>query len=146
MQSNRRPFFLLSLVFLLASCASPGTGSGRVISPQGLPIRVVWSEQERAKDITLKTLRTTAEASFHLIHLKGTEKPHVHELHDVAVFILSGEAEVSVSGRAVKMKTGDVVEIPRGVVHWARNLDPEATVVYAVFTPPYDGKDWRGVE
>lgn len=137
---------LFAIIFALGlvSCASSGTG--RVISPQGLPIQVIWTEEERAKDITLKTLRTTPEASFHLIHLKGTEKPHVHDRHDVAVFILSGEAEFSIQDRVLKVKAGDVLEVPSGMVHWAKNQDTDATVVYAVFTPPYDGKDWRGVE
>jgi mannose-6-phosphate isomerase-like protein (cupin superfamily) len=37
--------------------------------------------------------------------------------------------------------TGSIVYIPRGAVHSMRNTSPSAMAGYAVFTPPFDGKD-----
>lgn len=53
--------------------------------------------------------------------------------------LLSGSGVLHIGDRVVSVKPGDVMEIPRKVVHWAENKDPEASVVYALFSPPYDG-------
>lgn len=102
-----------------------------------------WTADELSRDIAVKTLRTTPEASFHLIRLKGAEPPHVHDRHDLTVFILSGTSVVHFKDRAVSIEPGELIDIPRGVWHWAENLGQDPTHAYAVFTPPFDGKDRR---
>tara|TARA_B100001971_G_C18247272_1_gene575292 strand:- start:349 stop:771 length:423 start_codon:yes stop_codon:yes gene_type:complete len=107
---------------------------------------VQWSQDELTSDVAVKNLRATAEASFHLVRLKGAESPHIHDRHDLTVFILSGTSTVNFKDHAISMGPGDLIKIPRGVLHWAKNIGQDPTQAYAIFTPPFDGKDRRVVE
>lgn len=139
---SRGAVLFLLAGFLVSACRSQ---AGHIVAGDGSLAAVSWSEEERAREIALKTLRTTNEASYHLVRLRGAEKLHVHDTHDVTVFLLSGSVSLTVAGRTVELRKGDVVEIPRGTAHQAVNLAPDASLAYAVFTPPYDGQDHRAV-
>jgi mannose-6-phosphate isomerase-like protein (cupin superfamily) len=101
----------------------------------------LWSESEQAKPIAVRRLRSTKETSVSLIRLAGAEQPHIHKDHDLVVVLLSGSARLHLGMNTVEVHPGDVMEIPRGVVHWAENTGPGASEVYAIFSPPYDGLD-----
>ena len=137
------PLCFLTMCLVFASCGT--VRRGHIISEEGSLARVDWNMEELQSGMAIRHLRTTHQASYHVIRLRTSESPHVHEEHDLTVFLLAGKARVFIGGRMEEMETGDVVEIPRGVVHWAQNLGSEATEVYAVFTPPFDGKDQRVV-
>ncbi len=113
----------------------------RVIGPEGEMGAVTWTAEELAKPIAAHRLHATESESMHLIHIGGAEPPHTHDQHDVVVVMLSGAAVLHLGDRAMAVKPGDVMEIPRGVPHWAENQAQGGSVVYAVFTPPYDGTD-----
>ena len=132
---------VVALAAFLSSCGAQK--ASRVFSEQGTLRAVSWSAEERAQDIALKTLRTTPEASYHLVRLRGAEEPHVHDQHDGVVFVLAGRIFLRLGERTLALRKGDVVEIPRGIVHQAVNLASEASLAYVVFTPPYDGSDKR---
>ena len=94
----------------------------------------------------MKTLYRGDDSSAHLIRLKGRELPHYHDQHDLNVSLLSGKCIIHFIDHAVTMLPGDVVFIPQGSYHWAENIDPLASVVFAVFAPAFDGKDKRLAE
>ena len=75
--------------------------------------------------------------------MRGQEFPHFHDHHDLSVSVLSGKGIVHFKDHDVVITPGDVIFIPRGTFHWAENTDPDASVVFAVFSPPFDGKDKR---
>ena len=102
-----------------------------------------WTPDELSRDVAVKNLGATPEASFHFVRLKGAEKPHFHDRHDLTVFIFSGLSRVHFKDRTVIMGPGHLIEIPRGAWHWAENLGQEPTQAYAIFIPPFDGKDRR---
>ena len=141
---TRYVIYLILAGIFLTGCAV--ARPARIILPQATLERVEWTAEELKSDPAIRTLGATKEASFHLIHLKNPEKPHIHSDHDLTVFILSGKGFVHFKDRAVPLAPGDVVTIPRGEVHWAENADPKGTDVYAVFTPAFDGKDSMLVE
>ena len=126
----------------MASACS-GRPPGRIVAPERGRAHAEWTVEERGKDLVVRNLRRTQEASFHLIRLRTAEPPHVHDRHDLTVFMLTGAGLIHLAGRVEQVGPGDVIEIPRGVEHWAENRDPQASEVYAVFTPPFDGKDRR---
>ena len=129
---------------LIVSCAH--RPPFQIVSPEKQLTSLSWSSEELARDPSVKTLRVTGEASYHLIRLNGKEKPHTHDDHDLAVFVLKGKALLHLGERTVTVRAGDVIEITRGTVHWAENLSGEPALVYAVFTPSFDGKDHHPVE
>ncbi len=102
-----------------------------------------WSPQETTRNIAIKNLSVTSNASFHWIRLMGAESPHVHDSHDLTVFIFSGTSAIHFSEKTIMMHPGDLIEIPRGTWHWAENHGPSPTQAYAIFHPPFDGKDKR---
>ena len=90
-------------------------------------------------------LGKSEEASFHYIRLWTKEKPHRHETHKLIVFMLSGQAEIHFGDKTYPIEKGDMMEIPKGAVHWAENKGSGPAEVYAIFMPPYDGKDFKPV-
>lgn len=130
---------LIGIVFLFSSCQSGP--SARVVSKEQTLTQVDWSGETPSGVLTVKTLNVTPEASYHLIRLTGAEKLHIHKDHDLVVFILKGKANMHFENEIKPVKPGDVIELARGVVHAAEQTDQEPVEVYAIFTPPFDGKD-----
>jgi mannose-6-phosphate isomerase-like protein (cupin superfamily) len=134
----------MMLVMLSAIALSMGCNAqsrGRVITMDETLSEVVWTATECAQPIAVRKLRVTAESSISLIRLAGAEKPHMHRNHDLIVVVLHGTARLHLGERVLEVQPGDIMEIPRGVVHWSENIGATASEVYAVFSPPYDGLD-----
>lgn len=132
----------LALIFLFfVSGCRASAARGSVVTPREA-LKINWSAEDLQKPIAVRFLRKTPQASFHIIRLKGAEKPHRHVVHDLSVFMISGRARVHLGKLTYEMRAGDVAEIPQGTLHWAESLASEGSEVYAVFTPPYDGKDF----
>ena len=130
-------------VILITSCVH--SRNAVVISPVEGVWQPNWNHDELSKDLAIRNLRFTSETSHHIIRLKTSERPHVHRNHDLTVFVLKGKAIMHLNDRNIVVNAGDVIEIPRGFVHWAENLDRTGSHVYAIFNPPYDGKDHHPV-
>lgn len=119
---------------------------GSVVLPEKNLTQEDWQIPLNDAGIGVKTLTKTAETSTHLLALKGKEKPHVHDTHDLTAIVLSGKVNIHFKDRTQEMTTGDVVSIPRGTFHWAENICEEQSQIYVIFNPPFDGKDRRFVE
>ena len=138
----QRTGFLFLSVLLFASCQS----QSRIFTSAGVLPEQTWTAEEKSKSMAVHTLRKTPEASFHIINLQGAEKLHTHDTHDLVVSMLSGKARITIDNQSYVMMPGDILEVPKGAKHKADNLDRNGSQVYAVFTPPFDGKDYREVE
>ena len=133
--------FLLGLSTLLLAWGKDKGWIGRLIQPGEMTQSVQWVEAETKSDIAIRKLRETPDASFQIVRLNTAEKPHVHEHHDLTVFVLRGRALMHLDNKAIPVRAGDVIDIPRGVPHWVENKSASPSEVYAVFTPAFDGKD-----
>ncbi len=118
-----------------------GKQTGVLYMPGEALARINWSAAEQEREIAVRTLKTTAETSHHLIRLRTREEPHIHRQHDLTVVVLAGKAIVHLGDKSYHTRAGDVVEIPRGIPHWAENIHDSASVVYAIYNPPFDGLD-----
>jgi quercetin dioxygenase-like cupin family protein len=144
---------MLSLVFMLTGCESTGSTKStkapriRVITPSQVYTNNRWTAAELAKDVSTRSIRVTRNASYHMICLNKSEKPHVHDSHDMVVTVLSGQTRLNLNMKSYDLNPGDVVEIPRGTLHWVENLNPDGppAEAFAVFTPAFQGKDIRFV-
>tara|TARA_B100000315_G_scaffold212344_1_gene209666 strand:- start:5695 stop:6117 length:423 start_codon:yes stop_codon:yes gene_type:complete len=134
-------FLLLQAIAFIFLLPHMSVAEGNKTGPN-----VQWSQDELTMDVVVKNLGATAEASFHLVRLKGAEVPHIHDRHDLTVFILAGNSVVNFKDHTVLMGPGDLIKIPQGLWHWAKNIGQNPTKAYAIFTPPFDGKDRRVVE
>lgn len=144
---------LLPLVCLMLCCTgcettdsnqSISSQHGRVIRPNAMIEPARWTTEERNKDVAVRSIRVTRNASYHLICLNTAEKPHVHDQHDLVVTVLSGSSRIHLNMKTIDLRPGDVIEIPRGTLHWVENTGGNTPAeAFAVFTPPYQGNDMR---
>ena len=80
----------------------------------------------------------TAEASYHLVQVRGREPPHLHATHDLAVFVLAGRGTLTLHGARLALAAGDVALVPRGSPHWFATTGHGESVALVVFMPPLD--------
>jgi quercetin dioxygenase-like cupin family protein len=68
--------------------------------------------------------------------------PHYHQGFEEVVYGLDGTLTMTVGGKAHKVRAGDAVFVPRGVVHHFENLHAGDARVIAVLTPAVAGKKY----
>jgi len=130
---SRCPFLPLMLFALAASCASTGpAGPAAILRP--VP-SVLGPDEHFQTEFLLRSPRMSA----FLTTVHGALAPHYHERHEELVLVLSGQARVFVEERWYELIPGDVLHLPRGVVH-ALQCDSPSSVI-SVFSPPFDGSD-----
>ncbi|MDX1565903.1 MAG: cupin domain-containing protein [Phycisphaeraceae bacterium] len=141
---KKYPLLFLAVAVALGGCQQPGPtvylADGSVVQDADWPM---W---DRAKAMAVMPLWKDRASSHHLVRLAGSEKPHVHDTHDLTVFVLKGRVRMHLGERSVDLKPGDVVQVPHGLRHWAQNLGPGAGEAYVIFSPFYDGRDKRLVD
>jgi quercetin dioxygenase-like cupin family protein len=145
-----RTLALIPFLALLASCgcdrAAPAPrAAAPIYTPSGPILEPTWTAEELAKPVAPRRLHGDEHATTFLIHLGTAEKPHTHDQHDITVVLVRGAVRMHLGDRVETMGPGDVVEIPRGVVHWAESMSKDGSVAYAVFSPAYDGSDMHPV-
>jgi mannose-6-phosphate isomerase-like protein (cupin superfamily) len=134
---------LLSLVLVtFLGCSH----NPKVVFPTKAYQDIIWSESEKKKNIALKHLARNEYSSSHLIRIKDREVPHYHDTHNLTVVMISGKSIIHFKEHEVVLEKGDVVTVPKGTYHWAENIDGEASVVFATFSPAFKGKDKRLAE
>lgn len=139
--SNTRIILFLCFCGILSGASCNSGSKITVIGHEGPMGPIAWSNLDREKIV--KTIHKTIEASHHLLRLQTSENPHIHDHHDLTAIMIQGMGRIHFADHSQEMKPGDMVYIPRGTYHWAENLDPEASEMYVIFTPAFDGKDRR---
>lgn len=132
---------LLLMSTLLIAWGKDKGWIGRLVQPGEIVQSVKWIKAESKSDIAIRKLRETPDASFQIVRLNTAEKPHVHQTHDLTIFVLRGNALMHLDNKDISVRAGDVIDIPRGVPHWVENRSKSPSEVYAIFTPAFDGKD-----
>ena len=89
----------------------------------------------------LVELGRDAHTSHHLVWIRDRETPHRHDRHDLLVVILRGHGSMRLGSEARAVGEGSVLYVPRGTPHAFRNASAEPAAAYAVYLPPFDGRD-----
>jgi quercetin dioxygenase-like cupin family protein len=92
-------------------------------------------------NIKVANLGRSASASQHVVQIRDREVLHVHKLHDATVTMMRGQGYLVLDNKRVNLKAGDIVHVQRGVAHQYVNTSSDPTVLLAVYSPPFDGKD-----
>ena len=104
--------------------------------------RMVWeNELSQEEPLSSTVILKSDEASYHLIQVRGAEKKHMHEYHDLAVFVQSGTGTMFLGKEKFNVRGGAVIFVPHGIPHYFVNTGPQPAVAVSVFSPPFDGKD-----
>jgi quercetin dioxygenase-like cupin family protein len=65
----------------------------------------------------------------------GGVPPHIHHREDETVYVLEGSLEVHLGDETFEARTGDYVNMPRGIVHYFRNVGKHPARSLATFVP-----------
>jgi mannose-6-phosphate isomerase-like protein (cupin superfamily) len=136
--------FVPGLLLVLATgCAGQSVAGGRgtLITPSNQSGETAWDEHEREAPLVMRNLRSSPEASTHVLRIRTQRDARVHQKSDLSLSVVAGELEVTVDGRPFKLNRGDVLEIPRATPYALRNLGQDASVAYLVFTPGHSDDD-----
>ncbi|MBI3397745.1 MAG: cupin domain-containing protein [Deltaproteobacteria bacterium] len=98
------------------------------------------------ENIKVVPLFKNNDSSHFIIQIRGREKPHIHETHDLTVIVKKGHGILHLGNDELPMKRGDIALIPRGVFYYFVNTNGELSIAYVIFTPFYDGKDMKLVD
>ena len=119
-------------------------GSGRLTLPLAeLPARAALAPTENFKVVELGR---DANTSHHVVALRDREPVHRHDTHDLLVITLEGHGSMLIGDEERTLGPRSIVYVPRGVPHSMRNTSGTPLYGYAVFSPPFDGKDRVPVE
>lgn len=143
----RLPCSALALLLV----ASPATAQDEAavvdaVFPEGRTTAEIDSliatiELAEDEDFRVVELGRTEHSSHHLVFVRDREMPHRHDLHDLFVVLLRGHGGQLQGDAERPVAEGSIIFIPRGGVHALRNAASEPAVLYAVFTPAFDGQD-----
>jgi mannose-6-phosphate isomerase-like protein (cupin superfamily) len=79
--------------------------------------------------------------SQHVVAIRTAEVPHRHDEHDLLVMMLSGHGKLLMGSDVQPVGPGSILYIPRRTRHAFSNESGEPAIAYAIYTPPFDGKD-----
>ena len=92
-------------------------------------------------DVQVIDLSATDAVSTHLVRVRSREKTHYHATHDLTAVMLSGGGQLYIGDDKRELHPGDIVTIPRRVLHDFVNESDETSVFYVIFSPPYEADD-----
>ena len=134
------------LATLLTACAPHAV---RVATPQGpIDLDQFLASHQLADEggIRADQIGRTDAASYHVVQVLGSEKPHRHESHDLVVFVLRGHGVLTRPAGRAPLQQGDAAVVPRGEPHWFASEGAFPAVSLVVFAPPLDAPDAVPVE
>ena len=98
----------------------------------------------RSTERAVETIKITPEMSSQLglaaTHFKASGMkitPHIHEQDDEAFFVHRGGGVFTLGERKVPIAEGDIVFIPKGVVHAFENTTSDTYLVWAISSSKY---------
>jgi mannose-6-phosphate isomerase-like protein (cupin superfamily) len=139
-----RRFWPLALVPLLACMTPASRAAGTIISPADVAPEQ-WSESEKASNLVVRNLRSSPEASFHVLRVRTEISFRKHQKSDLVLMVVAGKTELRLGDRSIPSAPGDVVEVPRGIAYGVVNRGDTPAIVYAVYTPAFDPDDVKTI-
>src|SRR3989338_10355155 len=141
---GRKSLFLIFMPFLFACSHSKGmiySGDEKEIYKKGWMEIVKENPIGKDENIKVIPLFKNENGSHFIIQIRDSEKPHIHETHDLTVVVKRGKGVLHIGKNELPMKCDDIAFIPKGIFHYFVNTGSEPAVAYVIFNPIYDGKD-----
>jgi mannose-6-phosphate isomerase-like protein (cupin superfamily) len=101
---------------------------------------------EPGKTFQVTEIGRDAASSHHLVWIVDREQPHRHDTHDLFVVMLRGWGTMRIGSETRPLGEGSIIYVPRGTPHAFTNLSGAPASSYAIYFPPFDGKDRVPVE
>ncbi len=87
------------------------------------------------ENIRARTLFENARTRHVLVQVRDREPLHYHADSDISVLVLRGRGTIRVADRSLPARSGDMLFIPRGVVHAYINDGPDAGAALVIYSP-----------
>ncbi len=133
----------LALFLACTSCrtrpAAEESAAIPIASAPGLPVSSGLGQHAQTR-----TLFRSPLLSAHATQVSGPVAAHYHADHEETVYVLSGTSRMRLGDEWIDLHVGDLVHIPRGVVHQVETAEPVS--VLSLFAPPFFGEDRVFVE
>jgi mannose-6-phosphate isomerase-like protein (cupin superfamily) len=134
-------------VTLLAALPAAGTdwigpaGEEKAVTARN--IETLLHEQPLAPGENIKpiALVRNARTSHVLVQIRDREPVHYHADSDISVVIVRGSGIIHIAQQQLPAKAGDVMFVPRGVVHYFVNDSKEPAAALVIYSPPPGPKD-----
>jgi len=140
-------------VLSLAVSPAPGPPPATLdaLFPSGrmtLPLEDLAAKYPLAKglDFQVSEVGRDAHSSQHVVWIVDRELPHRHDTHDLFVVMLRGFGTMRLGSETQPVGPNSILYVPRGTPHAFTNESGEPALAYAVYLPPFDGKDRVPVE
>lgn len=87
------------------------------------------------EDFRVTPLFENPRSKHVLVQIRDREPPHIHADSDITVWLLRGNGVLHVAGKEHPVKAGDVLHIPRDVVHHYVNRGFEIGAALVIYSP-----------
>ncbi len=132
------------LSVLIAASVTACAGAGKWVGVEGAPrnLNGLLQQNRIADGENIKAVRVMRNERIEqlLVQVRDREPLHYHADSDLTVFMLRGQGVIRVGApggiKDTAIRAGDVVHVPRGVVHAYINDGPEIGVAFVVMAPP----------
>ena len=137
----------VALVSLAVSPApGPTPATLDALFPSGrltLPLEELAAKYPLAagKDFQVSEVGRDAATSQHVVWIVDREAPHRHDTHDLFVVMVRGFGTMRLGSESRPVGPSSILYVPRGTPHAFTNESGEPALAYAVYLPPFDGKD-----
>jgi len=92
-------------------------------------------------NIYVKKLGSDPRVSEFIIFIKDEVKAHYHEQHTELIYVLEGEAVMTLGNTKQVIKTGDFIRINQASIHAVKVFSEIPLKVLSIQTPEYNGDD-----
>lgn len=104
-------------------------------------LKSIQPDSTTFENIHVKKIHSDSLSSTFAIWVKKEVKPHKHLHHSEVVTVLKGKGVMTVGGATEVIKKGDVIIIPKGVVHSVETTSKQPLLVLSVQAPKFIGQD-----
>lgn len=99
------------------------------VEPRGVTAEQGWVGMDIRFPLPPELARGGGVALFRAVFPPGAQhRAHVHPNADEFFYVIRGRAAIGAGQEEHEVGAGTVDFVPRGTVHWLRNLDPESEV------------------
>ena len=99
------------------------------VKPKQVSTEQGWNKMDIRFPLPVEIARSGGVALFRAVFSPGAEhRAHLHPHADEFYYIIRGRAAVGSGTEEREVPAGTVDFVPKGQVHWLRNLDPEGEV------------------
>lgn len=159
---RQRTLVWLSLVFvglitLLGGCRTTGVSSSSTppLLHEFQSDRIASSNLDAV--FRLETFSDTANKIGHPLvasehhaiiaaQIRDREKPHLHERHDLIVYLHRGQGKLKTPGHETALDAGDWTTVREGVPHQFVNTGDQPARAIVIRTPNPEGRDYRRLD